>query len=133
MSGMSRRPSFGTPVPLCHEGLEKIVLAPPPPALKLVESFTKGSFQAFSVMYCRAVPAELVPVHEGPQSAVAAAHPVATVTVAAESLVNSLPPTPVTSGIAAGTSTAKPFVAELPVSQSAAPASPKGPLIVWPC
>src|SRR4051812_27144032 len=131
MSGMSRRPSFGTPVPLCHEGLEKIVLAPPPPALKLVESFTKGSFQAFSVMYCRAVPAELIPVHEGPQSVVAAAHPVAIVTVAAASPVNSLPPTPVTSGIAAGTSTARPCVAEVTLeSQSAAPSSPEGPLIV---
>src|SRR5579872_2500543 len=48
MSGTSRFPSPGTPVPLCHEGLEKIVLAPPPPASR--ELVTAESFQVFSVM-----------------------------------------------------------------------------------
>src|SRR6185437_6824926 len=48
MSGTSRFPSPGPPVPLCHDGLEQIVLAPPPPALRLVED--GASFQVFSVM-----------------------------------------------------------------------------------
>jgi hypothetical protein len=51
MSGTSRLPSVGTPVPLCHEGFEKIVLAPPPVADKPDMS---ESFQAFSGMYCSA-------------------------------------------------------------------------------
>src|SRR5215471_3924349 len=48
---------------------------------------------------------------------------------------NSEPPTPTTSGTAAGTSTAKPVVETLlvPLSQSAAPASPEAAVIVWPC
>src|ERR1700686_2904364 len=51
MSGTSRLPSPGTPVPLCHDGLEKIVLAPPPPALRPLELV---SFHVFSGMYSRA-------------------------------------------------------------------------------
>src|SRR5690242_19536642 len=33
-SGTSRWPSAGTPVPVCHEGFPKIVLAPPPVAAR---------------------------------------------------------------------------------------------------
>ena len=37
MSGTSRAPSFGTPVPACHAGFAMLALAPPPPAAKPVE------------------------------------------------------------------------------------------------
>src|SRR5579863_9283544 len=48
--------------------------------------------------------------------------------------VNSVPPMPVTSGIAAGISTAKPCVADVTwKSQSAAPESPEEEMTVWPC
>jgi hypothetical protein len=34
ISGTSRWPSAGTPVPVCHEGFAKKALAPPPEAEK---------------------------------------------------------------------------------------------------
>src|ERR1700758_799713 len=47
--------------------------------------------------------------------------------------VNSVPPMPVTSGMAAGISTAKPCVADVTwKSQSAAPESPEEDMTVWP-
>src|ERR1035437_4014411 len=55
------------------------------------------------------------------------------VSVPAASPVNVLPPMPVTSGMAAGASTASPCVAEETVpSQSAAPSSPEAATMVWP-
>src|SRR5579864_1260923 len=74
------------------------------------------------------------------QNCVAAAQVLGAVpiTVAAASPMNSVPPTPVTSGIAAGTSTDNPLLAEAGTvaespSQSAAPASPVAEVMVWPC
>src|SRR5581483_10882821 len=128
MSGTSRLPSPGTPVPDCQLGFANIVLAPPPPALNPLVLL---SFQAASGIYDKAVPVELVEPQVPSQKVVAPAQPL--VIVAAPSPLNWLPPTPVTSGMLAGTSTARPWVAEVPVSQSAAPVSPEGPLMVCPC
>src|SRR6476620_3672021 len=55
-SGRSRAPSVGIPVtPDCHEGLLKIVLAPPPPAriLALAPHWAEEQlwFQTFSGIY----------------------------------------------------------------------------------
>src|ERR1700688_344455 len=98
MSGTSRLPSPGTPVPLCHDGLEKIVLAPPPPALRPLELV---SFHVFSGMYSRAdgplFKFEELFQYGGSAGATPPLHPLVALQVAA-SPVNSLPPTPVTSG-----------------------------------
>src|SRR5512132_1998686 len=54
MSGTSRAPSLGTPVPVCQLGLENTMLAPPPPA----ESWLSKTvlFQVVSPMYDLAEP-----------------------------------------------------------------------------
>src|ERR1035441_4255347 len=53
ISGTLRAPLFGTPRPVCHGGLEKTVLAPPPPAAGLPGEL---SFQTISGMYDMAEP-----------------------------------------------------------------------------
>jgi hypothetical protein len=47
-SGTSLAPSAGTPLPVCHEGLEKKALAPPP--LAAGEPSVTLSFQTVSGM-----------------------------------------------------------------------------------
>src|SRR5690242_20678287 len=54
MSGTSRWPSLGTPVPACQLGLENNVLAPPPAAESRLT--VAVSFHAVSGMYCNAEP-----------------------------------------------------------------------------
>src|SRR5580698_8259038 len=49
ISGTSRAPSAGTPVPVCHEGLPKRMLLPPPPASS--PFVVDVSFQTSSGMY----------------------------------------------------------------------------------
>src|SRR5215471_19042478 len=105
------------------------MLEPPPVAERLAARVV--SFQPFSGMYSKA---------DSRVSAVAPAGAqyggfppgglfVVKVGLSAE---NSVPPAAVTSGIAAGTSIASPFVALAPLSQSAAPASPVAATTVWP-
>src|SRR5262252_1868307 len=116
------------------------MLAPPPDAERPPGGFSLSdsvvSFQASSGMGPNAVTIASLPVFEAPQyggSAAATVVGVVPVTVPALSPVNSLPPAPVTSGIEDGTSTANPWVAEFPESQSAAPASPEAAVTVCPC
>src|SRR5215831_15148433 len=118
------------------------MLAPPPEAAKppggLSPFDSTVSFQASSGMYFNAVTTASLPVLEAAQyggSAAAVVFGTVPVTVPAESPVNSFPPAPVTSGIEAGASTARPVVAEVLEldSQSAAPPSPDDAVIVWPC
>src|SRR5580704_7422304 len=115
---------------VCHVGFAKKVLAPPPEAER--EPFSAVSFQAISGMYVIADEMVSVPPVVPVQYVVAAAFPPET--VAAASPVNSVPPVPVTSGIAAGTSTARPCVADGSISgsQSAAPEAHDEAMIVWP-
>src|SRR5437660_623317 len=97
---------------------------------------TVVSFHAISGMYSSAVDTTSLPVFEPPQYGASPAAVVlgaVPVTLAWTSPVNVFPPAPVTSGMAAGTSTAKPLLAEEPLSQSAAPASPEAATIVCPC
>src|SRR5215469_1565008 len=125
MSGTSRLPSEGTPVPVCHFGLEKYWLAPPPEAERPAGGFSASdavvSFQGSSGMYSSAVITTSFPVPEPAQyglSGPAVVFVPVPVTAPAVSPVNSFPPAPVTSGMDAGTSTASPKVAEFPLSQS---------------
>src|SRR5690242_20595660 len=118
-SGTSRLPSAGTPVPVCHVGLTKLIAAPPP-----VAPCTPSVFHATSGMYDSAEP--LAMLLAPAQKAVAKVPPPS---------LNVVPPMPVVVGRAAGTSTARPCVATAlcPVSQSAAPVSPEAAVIVIPC
>src|ERR1022692_3209112 len=98
------------------------MLAPPPEAERTPSAAV--SFQASSGIYIRAE--SIVSLPEAPSQYVV-------VEVLGGSPKNSFPPIPVTSGIAAGTSTAKPKVADATwPSQSAAPESPEEATIVWP-
>src|ERR1022692_269713 len=108
ISGTLRAPLFGTPRPVCHGGLGKTVLAPPPPAAGPMAG--ELSFQTISGMYETAEPplALLVSFQYWPEPS-----------------LRVVPPMPVTSGISAGESTASPAsLVELPPRQSAPPESP---------
>src|ERR1019366_3136201 len=107
MSGTLRAPLFGTPRPVCHGGLGKTVLAPPPPAPGLPGVL---SFHTISGMYEMADPplALLVAFQYWPEPS-----------------LRVVPPMPVTSGMSAGESTARPApLLEVPDRQSAPPESP---------
>src|ERR1035441_2411274 len=84
ISGTLRAPLFGTPRPVCPGGLEKTVLAPPPPAAGLPGEL---SFQTVSGMYEMAEPplALLVSFQYWPDPS-----------------LRVVPTMPVTSGISAG-------------------------------
>src|ERR1039457_2323095 len=116
ISGTLRAPLFGTPRPVCHAGLGKTVLAPPPPAAGLPSVL---SFQTISGMYEMAEPplALLVAFQYW-----------------AEPSRKVVPPTPVTSGTSAGESTASPGpLLDVPDRQSAPPESPAAFIQVMPC
>src|ERR1039457_11555 len=116
ISGTLRAPLFGTPRPVCHAGLGKTVLAPPPPAAGLPGVL---SFQTVSGMYEMAEP---------PLALLAAFQ------YWAEPSRKVVPPTPVTSGTSAGESTASPApLLEVPGRQSAPPESPAAFTQVMPC
>src|SRR5437764_14224771 len=112
------------------------MLAPPPDAERppwlLIDS--EVSFHAISGMYSKAEETVSAVAPAALQYGGSLPGGQAVVQVGA-SPENSFPPAPVTSGIEAGTSTAKPVVAEVLVadSQSAAPASPEAATMVCPC
>src|SRR5271166_7038888 len=97
------------------------MLMPPPPAASILS--VTVSFHTISGMY---------EIADGLVSFVAPVQYCVVVRLA-ESPVNSLPPIDVTVGMLPGKSTARPWVALLPVSQSAAPLSPAGATTVCPC
>src|SRR5436305_10640907 len=140
MSGTSRLPSAGTPAPVCHAGLSKKPapeprLAPPPDAENPPPAAISAvvSFHPFSGMYSSAeeTVSELAPAGDQYGESPPGGQSEAQVGVSAE---NSFPPAPVTSGMEAGTSTARPLVAVFALlgSQSAAPASPEAAVMVCP-
>src|ERR1035441_651351 len=104
ISGTLRAPLFGTPRPVCHGGLEKTVLAPPPPAAGLPGVL---SFHTVSGMYEMAEPplALLVVFQYWPEPS-----------------LRVVPPIPVTSGISAGEGNPRPPpLVGPPPPQTAAP------------
>src|ERR1035437_1246976 len=116
ISGTLRAALFGTPRPVCQVGWAKTVLAPPPPAAGLPGVL---SFQTVSGMYEMAEP---------PLALFAAFQ------YWAEPSREVVPPTPGTSGVSAGESTASPApLLEVPDRQSAPPESPVAFTQVMPC
>src|SRR5690242_883017 len=129
ISGTSRAPSLGTPVPDCHAGLGITLLDPPPPADRpVVMPLPRSmfvSFHATSGIYESADDTTSVAKADCQKIPVPS--------------LNSVPPTDVTLASAPGRSTASPCVEAvtgefglLLKSQSAGPLSPAGPSTVMP-
>src|ERR1051325_3266940 len=120
MSGTSRFPSAGVSA-VWNAGLVSRALAATPPPVEE----PKPSFQVVSPMYPLAEPFVMGSLVESQNMDLLVA-----------SAENRVPPTAVTSGMAPGTSTARPVVATVAVgvdgSQSVAPESPMDELILCP-